>query len=356
MPKKKKGKKKKGKQSHVGPDTAAFMENYLFACRILGTPTQPEFEEEVGTMITEGSQLSQIVFGERELNPLGMRCIVEGLLGTMVPIGAEAAERKMNGETYLNVSEIQVWKSNVGDDGAGAIAKLMKTVKDKSFRLTIVDLMHNNIGPRGCAYLGAALAGPDGNTTLKKLSLDHNPKIGDLGAKALCSGLMTNQTLEMLGLEFCGLGPDGARSIAQTVFVQTCKLNTLRLMGNKIGNSGLVSLVMGLKRNTTVQTLDIGDNGIGEHPSTDEDKLALENMVDCLAENTTLTAINLDLNFIGSNGYELLSEEHKERLRPPLTKALVFAAGIAPDAVPESTELPKKGKRKGGGKKKKKKR
>ena len=352
-----KGKKggKKGKKGHVGPDTNLFLDNYRYACHVLGHPSDKSFEQDTILKQAEGIQLSKITFGEHDLNPIGVRCIVEGLLGTMLPIGLGPDDGGMNGQTYLNVDEIQIWKSNVGDDGAASIGKLLKSVQDKSFRLTLLDLLDNNIGERGCAFLGHGLA-EGGNTTLKKLSLDHNPGIGDAGCRGLCEGLRTNSSLEALGLEFCGIGPDGARRIAQVIYTPTCKLKTIRLMGNKILRQGFVNLAMGLKKNETVQVLDVGDNEIGEYPPTDTDRLALEQVIEMLVDNKTLTALNLDLNFIGSSGYNLLDAECRRRLPNVLTRALVIAAGMAPETV-EGASAPsgggKKPKGKGKGKKKK---
>ena len=219
---KKKGKGKKGKKKKkgaVGPDTAVFLDHYRYACQVLGHPVDKEFENDTMEKLAEGQQLSKIHFGEKDLNPLGMRCVVEGLMGTMLPIGfSKDDEGGMSGESFLNVEEIQIWKSNVGDDGLASIAKMCRTVLDKSFRLTVLDLMDNNIGERGCAWMGQALA-EGGNRSLRKLSLDHNPGIGDAGCRALSEGLRSNETLEILGLEFCGVGPSGARSIAQVIKV-----------------------------------------------------------------------------------------------------------------------------------------
>ena len=356
--KKGKGKKKKKKGGLVGPNTETFLDNYLYACSIFGEAPQSEFVEEVGSMVLGGTQLTKIEFGERDLNPLGMRCLIEGLMGTLLPVGAGEKREgtAMSGETFLNISEIRIWKSNVGDDGLAAVGKMLKRVEDKSFRLTTIDLMDNNIGPRGCQWLAYGL-GPKGNKTVKILSLDHNPKIGDEGGKAICEGLLGNVSIEQLGLEYCGLGVPATRHLAQVIFSKATKLQTVRLMGNRIGRQGFVCLAMGLKRNTTVHILDLGDNEIGEYPPTDADRVALENIVDCLMDNNSLAALNLDLNFIGSSGYKLLDEEHRARMKPVLAKALVFASGMSPESVdigePAGGGGKKRGKKKGKKKKKK---
>jgi len=355
--KKGKGKgKKKGKGKAVGPPVSVLLDNYRYACSILGYDPDKQFVDELEQLVAEGGHLTKIAFGERELNPLGMRCIIEGILGNMLPIGLDQQDSGMSGETYLNVGEIQIWKSNVGNGGLVAISKMLRVVHDKSFRLTVLDLMDNNISERGCVWLGQALA-EGANTTLKTLSLDHNHDIGDAGVKALCDGLRTNQTLQVLGLEFCGMGPHGARSIAQAIFSPTCAIQTLRLMGNKIHIHGLVSLGMALKRNSSIQILDIGDNEIGDYPCTDTDRHGLESFIACTAENQALKAINLDLNFIGSSGYDILDDEQRSRMHPALTKSLVYAAGMAPETVEGATagDGQSKKKKKGKGKKKKKK-
>jgi hypothetical protein len=353
---KKKGKKKGKKGGAVGPDTSVFMENYAFACKLLGEKMEPQFEREVAGIMVSNGQLTKITFGERELNPVGMRALMEAVVGCMVPVRLDPDDVvTMTGHTYLNLSEIQIWKSNVGDDGCAAVGRMLTAVTDKTFRLSVIDLMDNNIGERGCHWLGEGLKA-NANATVKRLSLDHNEGIGDGGVRALCDGLSTNQTLEHLGLEFCNVGAAGARCLAQVIFTPTTALKVLRLMGNSIGRQGFINLAAGLRRNATLATLDLGDNDIGEFPPTDADRLALERVVDSLAENVTLTALNLDLNFLGSSGYGLLDVEHRERLRPALARALVFAAGMAPESVDikeEKTGGGAKKKKKGKGKKKK---
>ena len=61
---------------------------------------------------------------------------------------------------------------------------MMKEIKEKDFQLGMLDLSQNNIGVRGMAVLGSALA-VGGNTSLRCLKLDfnapHDEDMCDLG-------------------------------------------------------------------------------------------------------------------------------------------------------------------------------
>ena len=79
---------------------------------------------------------------------------------------------------------------------------MMKEITEKDFQLGMLDLSQNNIGVRGMAVIGSALA-VGGNTSLRCLKLDFNAPNDDdktmcEGVGKLCEGLRTNTTLKVL--------------------------------------------------------------------------------------------------------------------------------------------------------------
>jgi hypothetical protein len=63
---------------------------------------------------------------------------------------------------YTAFQEIRIWRSRIGDDGATALARLLNKC-DKpnngvgNIKINLLDLLGNEIGPRGALALGRSL-------------------------------------------------------------------------------------------------------------------------------------------------------------------------------------------------------
>ncbi|KAG0337115.1 hypothetical protein BG000_005814 [Podila horticola] len=84
-------------------------------------------------------------------------------------------------------------------------------------------------------------------------------------------------------------------------------LTTLNLGMNSIGDNGGLALAETLKINSTLTTLDLESNSIEDNGA--------QVLSDALKTNSTLTALKLPNNSIGDNGALALSQVLKDQLR-----------------------------------------
>lgn len=114
------------------------------------------------------------------------------------PVGTQAmfeAFCEQGGYKHLEVLIMSNLKTY--DEGVKHICRYMETAKT----LKELELEINQIGEKGCDYLGQALA-PAVNVPLLKLNLSFN-KFGTKGLEKLTFGLRMNPTLESLSLNNC---------------------------------------------------------------------------------------------------------------------------------------------------------
>lgn len=210
------------------------------------------------------------------------------------------------GGPFKVLQTIRIWRCNIGDDGAVAIADyLVKGGVD--IAVSFVELMDNNIGARGCAALGKALdCSPGKVNKIVALNLSYNGTIGCEGAAALCEGLRSNTVLKQLHMPYCNIGTDGARAFAQAMSFPTTIMHLLNLQGNKIGCDGLKCIANGLRRAKALQTLNLSDNCIAG------DVEALSHFANALLVNQSLVSVDMLFNKIGFEG--------AVALQPALTK------------------------------------
>jgi Ran GTPase-activating protein (RanGAP) involved in mRNA processing and transport len=113
----------------------------------------------------------------------------------------------------------------------------------------------NSITEVGASYIAEAL-----KTTraLRKLDLESN-EIGDKGLQYIAEALITNTTLTELSLRECGLRIREESGPALTEMLQKNKtLRELILSHNEaISDSAASFIIEGLKKNTTLKTLNL---------------------------------------------------------------------------------------------------
>jgi hypothetical protein len=84
------------------------------------------------------------------------------------------------------------------------------------------------------------------------------------GIAALCRGLRTNIALKQLHVQFCNITADGGVHLAELLANARSNLDTLNITGNRIGGIGLKSLCKGLMVNAKLETLIMADNMIDQ--------------------------------------------------------------------------------------------
>lgn len=126
--------------------------------------------------------------------------------------------------------------------------------------LTICDMSRNNIRHDAVQSLGNALA--DKDCQLKELYLDANEMM-DSSMESIAFGLLTNASLKKLSLTHNYLGDVGAVQIAESIGMNpNSRIQDLRFSGNKIHNSGAISLMS--HSTTKMVRLDLAGNCISD--------------------------------------------------------------------------------------------
>lgn len=297
MPKKKKGGKKGKKGPAVdleaeGFNPAVVGKNYKAMCKHIGLEPNARIVNAIEPSGDDEGPKPQWMTIDNEDGPIGAPHTValsKALLGN--PLTAP----DLAGGPYQTLQSLRIWRCNIGDDGAVAVAEMLKLGAEK-MNLTYVELLDNRIGVRGCAALGAALDCQPHPSKVVTLNLDYNDGIGCEGAKALCQGLLSNPVLKQLHLRYCGIGPVGALAIAQVIAMPACAVHCLDLLGNVVGVEGLRKLSDGLRRTKAVKTLDLADNRIAG------DVESLAHFSRALMTNQSLTHVDLNYNHLGIEG------------------------------------------------------
>ena len=276
-----------------------------------------------------------------------------GALGTRALAAAVLGKGQGMKSHYPFLRSLRFWEAETGDAGVAAVAALLK-VGPPLVALGNVEFMNCGVGPEGCWALGDALM-LGANTSLQTLSLDINPGIADAGTMQLCEGLRSNPTLTKLQLSYCEVAADGAAALAEVLSMPTCALKSLDLSGNRLGSEGLASLASGLAANTSLEELNLADNGIG---ATVDDAMTIDALTalgEVLVSTTCpLAVVDLTLNSLDAP----MAEHLVQYLGSDNTKVRGFLvdAALPPDLYDKLLRLDKgkkKKKKKKGGKKKK---
>ena len=224
-----------------------------------------------------------------------------------------------------SVKTLDLSRNPLGDEGAKALAEMLggngaESSGTVNTTLEHVDLSSCNIGPVGAQHLAQALCV---NTSVKTLDLSDNHLSDEHeGAKALAEMLggngtessgTVNTTLEHVDLSWCHIGPVGAQRLAQALCVNT-SVKTLDLSHNLLGDKGAKALaeMLGGNRaessgtvNTTLEHVDLSSCDIGP--------VGVQHLAQALCVNTSVKTLDLSHNPLGDER-ENLTEQQKERI------------------------------------------
>jgi len=126
--------------------------------------------------------------------------------------------------------------------------------------LTSLNLGLNNMDNDGAKAIAGALS--SGTVVLDKLDVGYN-SLNEQAALGIVRAAQQQDKITFLGLGGCGIGPIGAKEIAD--YIQfTAVLAELQLSANNIGDNGAIAIADALKSGTTVLTnLGLSSNNIG---------------------------------------------------------------------------------------------
>mmetsp|Transcript_19576 Transcript_19576/g.26542 ORF Transcript_19576/g.26542 Transcript_19576/m.26542 type:complete len:261 (-) Transcript_19576:279-1061(-) len=200
---------------------------------------------------------------------------------------------------FTLIKFIRIWWSNIGDNGACALAELLR-LGGAEVQIQYMELWDNNICARGAMAIGKSLM-VGNNKSLLTLKLNYNRSLGSEGVAALCAGLQTNSTLKHLHLPFCNITAEAGIALSEMLMYTRLALNTLNLQGNQLRGRGLENLCPGLERCTSIIDLNLDDNDIGEY-----DIEPLTQFANVLILSASLARVSLIHNWIGEPGGQAL--------------------------------------------------
>jgi Ran GTPase-activating protein (RanGAP) involved in mRNA processing and transport len=133
------------------------------------------------------------------------------------------------------------------------------------------------------------------NKTLQELSIGYN-KFGSAACVEIITALQGNPSLRVLDIGDVGMGVEGAVALAclldETNPLSKCRLTSLRMYGNGIGELGARAIAQSLVGNKTLQTLELGFIWGDEGESVIGD-LGVQHVALALQANTGLTDVDL---------------------------------------------------------------
>lgn len=167
------------------------------------------------------------------------------------------------GGAFMAVTPLErKWSfTDIGDVGAVRLAELLAPMSVQAISsntiLSQIDLSRNTIEDDGAAALARALKTCN---ILTVISLQGN-YIGAGGATALANCLTINTTLTVINLQGNWLGADGATALARALKINAT-LSDINLQDNNIGSNGAAAIFKALKVNTTLAEIDLRKNSI----------------------------------------------------------------------------------------------
>ncbi|KAL0492005.1 hypothetical protein AKO1_010097 [Acrasis kona] len=176
-----------------------------------------------------------------------------------------------------------------------------------NYALTNINLMKNNINSTHIADMLDLLKKTNSACNVKKLVLDGNILQTYVGGKkkhmnSVGQWIQLCHNLTFLDLNNCGLSEAHITSIGEALDPDLHKipLKTLLMRSNKLSRTSIKPLTNALKKNSTLEHLDISGNDLGV--------LGANLVAGMLLENKALLQLNLFGNFIEIEGAIMISE------------------------------------------------
>ncbi|XP_063049788.1 NACHT, LRR and PYD domains-containing protein 12-like [Engraulis encrasicolus] len=224
-------------------------------------------------------------------------------------------------ENPLLLSELDLKGKIPGDSGVKQFCPLLE---DSHCRIKTLKLDSCGLSNTSCTTMASVLCKA---SKVKKLDLSQN-SVGDIGVKALCSGLKNSScALKSLRLADCGVTGVGYAALASALKSNPSHLEELDLRGNDPGDSG-VKLLLELQQDPAckLQTLRLLKSDAAEQ--------ACAYLTSMLHENPLLlTQLDLSGKIPGDSGVEqlcaLLEDSHCRIKKLKLADCGVTGVGYA---------------------------
>ena len=130
-----------------GEDPMVLLSNYQKYSKLVGLNTNAGLTKSISD--EENRPLTQLVIDDEngQLGCGGTRALMTSIMGS---------GPGMKGGPYKLINSLRIWRSNIGDDGVAAIAEVLR-LGGAEVKIGYLELLDNNIGPKGCTGLGQSL-------------------------------------------------------------------------------------------------------------------------------------------------------------------------------------------------------
>jgi len=322
MSKKKKGGMGKGKGGE-DEDTSTWdlLVLYRKNCNKNGITTLKQLENKFDQVFEEGDGILEELHVWEEAGPVGIRSFCEALRDIK----------------YKHLKSMRFWRVKAQDEGVRTACDFLKLNTSK---VTILDLLSNEITPLGCSFIADMTPG----CNLTVLKLDHN-EFGTPGLEELAKGLGRTPSLTTLSLSYCNIDEKGVPFLHQILAFIKTELKFLDLQGNFLKNEGVKDLFKALETNQILEEINLADNQFGEDQET------MDQICKVFTMNKNLGAYDFNYNAIyddGANRFLQLLKGgnkwiHKLELSEKISREIIKEmAGIMKKNKPKK----KKGKKK----------
>ncbi len=156
-------------------------------------------------------------------------------------------------------------------------------------------------------------------SSIRKLILNDNPKIGAASGKRLVSSMIHSSSFKYIGLSNIGIGHSSSKMISKALRTTQLTWQYVDLSNNNFSRSGLNDIFWGLRLNRSIRVLDLTDNKGGPFFSTPTDTILRHGIAlqRALLANVVLRDLNLSWNGMSSKAgivlFETLVDNHSIR-------------------------------------------
>jgi len=150
-----------------------------------------------------------------------------------------------------SLKSLKLAKNNIGDEGVKWILSALD--HPSCNHITDLNLGFNKMTEKSGNVIGEFLAQ---NTTLINLDVSFN-HLGNTGVQAICDGMKKNDTLEYLDLNHTRLSGEEGGEILKDMLVKNTSLIHLELSYNDLGDEGVRAMVDGIESTLSLQTMDM---------------------------------------------------------------------------------------------------
>ncbi|KAG0287248.1 hypothetical protein BGZ96_008816, partial [Linnemannia gamsii] len=275
---------------------ASYQEKYTQKLHDVVELAEGEFDEHLGRIkIVLRSRIAAAEFYDTVRK-------AKGVLELIIDWGWECTRSDLEElEESLKQSSVSILQLDLRRFRTSLSSKLLSTSTqfDPILRirgLSSMKVLHISISKECVKFLGLS---PKKSTHVCKMFCELAPgSIGGKEVRELAEALRTNSTLTSLDLGNNSIGEFGAKDLSRALETNST-LITLNLRSNSIGEFGAKALSRALETNSTLTSLDLRNNSIGEFGAKDLSR--------ALETNSTLITLNLRSNSIGEFGAKALS-------------------------------------------------